>query len=121
MRFVTFNVPGIALMSRNLGQMAVAATTGTMYLRMAGNAASAFLHPIQAARDVGGLFYRVSGVNFRLTGDAVSRWGVHYGQLVEVPYSGGSIDPYTRHIMATILTELRRGGYGSITLADMLN
>jgi hypothetical protein len=121
LRFCTFNAPGIALMSRNLGQMGVAMTTGSMYVRIAGAAASALLHPFQAAEDVGGLFYRVSGVNFRLTGDLVSRTGVHYGQVIEVPYGGGSPDPYTRHIMETILAELRNRGYGRITLADLLN
>lgn len=121
LRFVTFNAPGIAIMSRNLGQMAVAARTGTMFVRMAGTAASAFLHPFQAAGDVGGLFYRVSGVNFRLAGDLVSRTGVHYGQVIEVGYGGGSPDPYTRHKMATILAELEDRGYDNITLADLLN
>jgi hypothetical protein len=80
-----------------------------------------FLHPFQAARDVGAMFYRVSGVNFRLSMDVISRIGVHYGQIIEISHSGGSIDPYTRHLMPAVIAELVHGGYDDISLRDLLD
>ena len=64
-RFVTFNAPGIALMSKNIDQMAVATATGSVAVRIAGAVVSALRHPVQAAQDLGSIFYHVQGANFR--------------------------------------------------------
>lgn len=121
MRFATFNAPGVALISRNLGEVAQTVATRSALLRIAGAAVSVLRHPFQAAEDVGSMFYRVSGVNFRLGIDVVSRWGVHYGQVVDVPYAGGGANPLDHHSMDNFVTVLEALGYGSRSLADLLD
>lgn len=122
MRFVTFNAPGVAVLSsRQTGQRVTSWFTGTQALRLGGMIASAFRHPFQAAEDVGSAFYRVSGVNFRVGKDVVGSWGVHYGQVIEIPYSGGSLDVGEKHRMGTMIEELGNCGYGDRTLVSVLN
>ena len=122
MRFVTFNAPGVAVLSsRRHGQRAMSMMTGTQYLRIGGMIASAFRHPFQAAEDIGAAFYRVSGLNIRLGKDVVGSWGVHYGQLLEIPYSGGSLDVAAKHRMGTMIEALGQQGYDKISLASLLN
>ncbi len=122
MRFVTFNAPGVAVLSsRRHGQRAISMMTGTQALRIGGMILSAFRHPFQAAEDVGSAFYRVSGVNIRLGKDVVGSWGVHYGQLLEIPYSGGALDVAAKHKMGTMIKALTDQGYDKISLASLLN
>ncbi|MEM7685028.1 MAG: hypothetical protein AAF293_09380 [Pseudomonadota bacterium] len=122
MRFVTFNAPGVAVLSsRRVKQRGIALLTGSQALRTAGMFASAFRHPFQALEDIGSAFYRVSGVNFRVGKDIVGTWGVHYGQLIEIPYSGGSLDVKQKHQIGTMISELGTSGYGAKTLASVLN
>lgn len=122
MRFVTFNAPGVAVLSsRRHGQRGISMLTGTQYLRIGGMIASAFRHPFQAAEDIGSAFYRVSGLNIRLGKDVVGSWGVHYGQLLEIPYSGGALDVAAKHKMGTMIEALTNQGYDKITLASLLN
>ncbi|SEA21965.1 hypothetical protein [Rubrimonas cliftonensis] len=116
--FATFNAPGVAIMSRNVGQMATAAVTGTGYLRFAGMLASGFLHPFQAAQDVGAMFHWVTGVNLRIRGDVVGAWGVHYGKVVDLAFDGAATDVLGRHKMAAMLRALERDGYRGLSLAD---
>lgn len=119
LRFATFNAPGVAVFSsRNLDQFAVAMRTGTFGLRAAGSFFGAFRHPMQTARDVGSAFYRVSGINFRHGLDLVSRWGVHYGQITDVPYDG--ISPGDMHSIKNFVGTLRKEGYDKLDLADLL-
>ena len=106
-RFVTFNAPGVAVLaSRNVDEFAVAGATGSGYVRVAGMIASAFMHPMQAARDVGSAFYKVSGVNIRLGKDVVGCIGVHYGKVIEINYSGSALDVMAKHKMGTMLKSL---------------
>ena len=122
MRFVTFNAPGVAVLSsRQHGQCAMSIMTGTQALRIGGMLVSAFRHPFQAADDIGAAFYRVSGVNLRLGKDVVGSWGVHYGQLIEIPYSGGALDVAAKHKMGTMIEALSQQGYDKISLASLLN
>ena len=122
LRFVTFNAPGVAVLSsRQTGQRVTSWFTGTQALRLGGMLVSAFRHPFQAAEDVGSAFHRVSGVNFRVGKDVVGSWGVHYGQVIEIPYSGGSMDVGEKHRMGTVIEELGSSGYGSRTLVSVLN
>jgi hypothetical protein len=118
--FVTFNAPGVGLMSRNVDEMAVTAGTGTALLRGAGALVSAAWHPMQAARDVGSMFYRVRGVNFRLGKDVVGSIGVHYGQVVEIPYAGGALDVLAKHKMTTMLEALEGSNYGNRELESVV-
>ena len=122
MRFVTFNAPGVAVLSsRRHGQRAMSMMTGTQALRIGGMILSAFRHPFQAAEDVGSAFYRVSGLNIRLGKDVVGSWGVHYGQLLEIPYAGGSLDVAAKHKMGTMIEALTDQGYDKLSLASLLN
>ncbi len=120
LRFATFNAPGVAVFSsRNLDQFATAMTTGTFALRVAGSVVGAFRHPMQTARDVGSALYRVSGINFRQGMDLVGSWGVHYGQVIDVPYGG--IDPLEMHSISNFVETLGQHGYDQSTLADLLH
>ena len=116
-RFITFNAPGIAVMSRNLGEMM---TSPLGAVRMVNSVTSAFFHPFQAARDVGGLFYRVSGVNYVVGNDAVGHVGVHYGQVINIFYSGSGANVVGTHFMSTVHAELARSGIGRQNLVDVL-
>src|SRR5277367_202873 len=78
-KMVTFNAPGVAVFaSRNLGD----ATLGMTAVRTGGMLLSAVRHPMQAYRDVRSSFHTVRGLNIRLSNDAVSSMGVHYGEVV---------------------------------------
>lgn len=120
MRFVTYNAPGVAIMSRNIDQMLVSILTGSAAIRVAGAVASSLRHPIQSAKDVGSLFHQVQGLNVRLGKDIVGNIGVHYGRVIEINYSGGALDVMTKHSIKTMISELQRQGYGNICLSDML-
>lgn len=120
-RFVTFNAPGVAVLaSRNVDEFGVAAVTGSGYARVGGMVLSAFRHPMQAARDVGSAFYKVSGVNIRLGKDVVGCIGVHYGQVVEINYAGSALDVMEKHKMGNVLESLEANGYGNIELHSLL-
>ncbi len=120
LRFVTFNAPGVAVMSRNLDEVAVSAGAGTLAVRVLGTAASALLHPVQAAQDARAFFRTARGVNFRVGQDVVGCTGVHYGQVVEIPYGGGAPDVMAKHRMTTVLAELQRSGIGRRELSAYL-
>jgi len=109
--FVTFNAPGVGLISRNVGEMAATAATGSAALRTLGAIASAIWHPMQAARDAAALFHVVSGVNFRLGKDIVGSTGVHYGKVIEIPYSGGALDLIAKHKMGSMIAALETSSY----------
>lgn len=108
--FATFNAPGVGLISRNVGEMAWT-VFGTGAMRTAGTIASAVRHPVQAAQDAGAVFNRVRGINFRLGKDVVGCTGVHYGDVVEILYSGGALDVVAKHKMTTMLAALQTSSY----------
>ena len=112
--FVTFNAPGVAIASRNAGEMAVAGATGTMAARVGGMVVSAALHPHQALQDMASTFYWVDGVNFRLGKDIVGCTGVHYGKVIEIPYGGGTLDVAAKHKIGTVLTALADSPYAGM-------
>jgi pimeloyl-ACP methyl ester carboxylesterase len=106
--FVTFNAPGVALLAtRNLHT--VSPTLGAA--RLAGGVIGAFLNPMQTARDIGSAFHVSRGVNYRLSGDLVSRYGLHYGQIVNLEGRGDVLD---QHRMTTMIETLERQGYRNI-------
>lgn len=106
--FVTFNAPGVALLaSRNIHT--VNPVLGAA--RLAIGVASAARNPMQTFRDARSAFHTSMGTNYRLSGDLVSRWGLHYGSIVEVPGTG---DPLTQHKMDTVVSCLNSSGQGSI-------
>ncbi len=107
-RMVTFNAPGVATFAtRNIGEALVQPAVG---LRIAGNIAGAFIHPMQAARDVRAIFNVVQGLNICLDYDIVSHLGVHYGKVLRVP--GPSKNPKTEHLMDTVNAVLAKPGLG---------
>ncbi len=114
--FITFNAPGVGLISRNLDEVAATVPLGTAALRTAGAVVSAIRHPMQAAQDLGSITYRVRGVNFRLGRDVVGSIGVHYGPVIEIPYSGGSFDVIEKHKMTSVLASLETSRYRNVRL-----
>ena len=109
--FVTFNAPGVGLVSRNVGEVATTMGLGTAALRTAGATLSAFMHPVQAAQDAASIFYRVRGINFRVGQDVVGNIGVHYGRVVQLAYAGGALDLIEKHRMPSVLSSLRASTY----------
>jgi hypothetical protein len=107
-KMVTFNAPGVAVFaSRNLDDATLTMTA----VRTGGMLLSAVRHPMQAYRDVRSAFHSVRGLNIRLSNDAVSSMGVHYGELVTL--QGPSASPLTEHRMTTmneVLAVNRLGG-----------
>jgi pimeloyl-ACP methyl ester carboxylesterase len=107
-KMVTFNAPGVAVFaSRNLAS-ATAVGTG---VRMAGALIGTITNPMQTWRDVRSTFRSVRGLNIRLSYDAVSQIGVHYGELVTI--DGPSINPGTEHRMATMNAALASNPLGA--------
>lgn len=107
--FVSFNAPGVALLaSQNIATMNPA--LGAM--RLAGGIVGAVRHPMQTMRDIGSAFHTSLGVNYRLSGDLVSQYGLHYGPIVSLAGSG---DPLTQHRMTTMISVLGDNGQGEIT------
>ena len=106
--FITFNAPGVAIMSRNIGEMMTSPLVG---VRILGTVGSVVRHPVQAWQDASSLGYSVKGVNFRLGKDVVGIIGVHYGKVLEIPYGGGALDIGAKHMMTTVLTALETSVY----------
>lgn len=108
--FATFNAPGVAVVaSRNMVSEGVLATT---VLRLGGALLSSAMHPVQAWRDVRSTFYKVAGVNVRLTNDLVSMIGVHYGKVLAVP--GTRALP--EHSIDTVVAVLETNPTGRTTI-----
>lgn len=107
--FVSFNAPGVALLaSQNIATMNPVLGA----VRLTGGIVGAFRHPMQTMRDIGSAFHNSLGVNYRLSGDLVSQYGLHYGPIVNMAGSG---DPLTQHRMGTMLAVLGTNGQGQIT------
>jgi hypothetical protein len=118
--FVTFNAPGVGIISRNVGEVASTVALGTMLTRSLGALSSAAMHPVQAAQDAASLTYRVRGANFRLGKDVVGCIGVHYGRVIEIPYSGGALDVGTKHRMVTVLAALEGSSYRDMPMESVV-
>ena len=88
-------------------------------LRTAGAMASAVMLPVQAAQEAAALTHWVRGANFRLGKDVVGLTGVHYGRVIEIPYSGGSFDVGTKHRMVTMLDALETSSYRDMPLESV--
>jgi pimeloyl-ACP methyl ester carboxylesterase len=118
--FVTFNAPGVALLSRNLDEVAQTFQTGTAKLRAVGAAASALVHPVQAVQDAVALFHRTRGANLRLPGELVSRVGVHFGRVIDVPALLRA--PDEQHKIGTMIYALEHEGaaYGRMRLEELI-
>lgn len=120
MPFVTFNAPGVGLFSRNILETAATVATGSAAIRMAGTITSAVMHPVQAARDAAAVFNVVSGANFRLGSDVVGSTGVHFGRVIEIPYSGGALDVVTKHLMGSVIAALETSRYKNMSLESVV-
>jgi pimeloyl-ACP methyl ester carboxylesterase len=103
---VTFNAPGVAVFaSRNI----LTASPALTAVRAGGMLASAIAAPGQAWRDMRSSFHRVRGLNVCLANDAVSMYGVHYGEVIRI--TGTSINPLTEHSIATVNAVLAQPGH----------
>lgn len=111
--FVTYNAPGVGVIAGNLEEMADQSAVMAA-VRIAGSVVSVFRHPVQAAQDASSLFYRVRGMNVRLSSDIVSQIGIHYGRLTTLPYSGSNA-----HGIGTVITALEASATGAIGVADL--
>lgn len=123
--FVSFNAPGVAIVSRNLGQVAETLHNRPfgipdMGVRMIGSAASALVQPRQAMQDLRSLFYWVEGVNFRVDRDPVSMVGVHYGPVRTLGYAGNSLNPVTWHSMAAMRDALAGKAESTMSIAAVI-
>lgn len=118
--FVTFNAPGVGLVSRNVGEMAATLLLGTAAIRTLGSIASAALHPVQAAQDARSFFNWVRGVNFRLGRDVVGMIGVHYGNVIQIPYSGNATDVLLKHKMTSVIAALEGTRYRDAPLESLI-
>jgi hypothetical protein len=108
--FITFNAPGVGVISRNLGEVL---TSPLGPLRAAMTVVTAPLHPIQAGQDLASAFNIVRGANIRLGSDVVGRIGVHYGRVHVIPYTQSDT-----HGIAKVIEML--GGYRERTLDTLL-
>lgn len=118
--FITFNAPGVGLVSRNIGEVAATLALGTAALRTAGAILSAALHPVQAAQDARSFFQWVRGVNFRLGRDVVGMIGVHYGNVIQLPYSGNATDVLLKHKMTSMIAALGDSRYRDAPLQSLV-
>lgn len=106
--FVSFNAPGVAIMA---SQNVMTTTPLMTAIRVTGGIASTFRHPMQAFRDMSSAFHDSLGVNFRLSGDLVSRIGLHYGPIVNLAATGG---PGDQHSIDLVVDRLGDLGYRDI-------
>ena len=117
--FVTFNAPGVGLMSRNVDEMLASTLGGAMAVRIAFSVVSVLRHPMQAARDVGAAFHKVTGLNLRHGKDVVGLIGVHYGKVLEVPL-GGDFGLMDKHKIGPFIETLTKNPIGKRSPWDVL-
>ena len=116
-KMVTFNAPGVAVFaSRNVRDI-VTATPWMQAIRMGGALVSSVTNPMQTFRDIRSTFHTVRGLNIRLSYDAVSQMGIHYGEVVTLP--GPTINPLTAHYMATVNEVLATNPLGGRALSSL--
>ena len=87
---VTFKAPGVGVLaSQNILQ----AEARLLAVRTAGMVIGSVFKPKQALLDVRSAFRSVRGMNYRLKGDPVSMYGVHYGNvtMIDIPVSQKSL------------------------------
>lgn len=106
---VSFNAPGVGVLAS--AELATANPAMTA-VRLHGMAASAMLHPVQTVQDIRFASREVLGLNICLTGDVVSRIGLHYGTVVRIPSK--SVNPLTEHEMATMNLALKEHDVGKL-------
>lgn len=107
-KFATFNAPGVAVFaSRNIGSASLVMSA----IRFSGMLASAVRHPIQAGQDMASALDIAHGLNVCLANDAVSKIGLHYGEVIVIP--GTSENLLTEHSIATMNEVLRRHPVGT--------
>jgi len=116
-KMVTFNAPGVAVFaSRNVRDMATS-TPWMQAIRVGGALVSTVTNPMQTFRDIRSTFNTVRGLNIRLSYDAVSSIGIHYGDLVTL--EGPTMNPATAHRMATVNEVLATNPLGARPLNSL--
>jgi pimeloyl-ACP methyl ester carboxylesterase len=116
-KMVTFNAPGVAVFaSRNVRDMATA-TPWMQAIRVGGALVSSVTNPMQTFRDIRSTFHTVRGLNIRLSYDAVSQMGIHYGEMVTL--TGPTMNPATAHRMATVNEVLATNPLGGRALTSL--
>jgi pimeloyl-ACP methyl ester carboxylesterase len=116
-KMVTFNASGVAVFaSRNARDIATS-TPWMQAIRMGGALVSTVTNPMQTFRDVRSTFHTVRGLNIRLSYDAVSSVGIHYGEVVTL--QGPSMNPATAHYMATMNQVLATNPLGGRAVSSL--
>jgi pimeloyl-ACP methyl ester carboxylesterase len=113
LRFATFNAPGVAVWaSRNISE----ANPVMLGIRTVGMIASAVADPFQAGRDVASAMRVARGLNVRLSSDRVSKYGIHYGAVIDVasiaPESAGELE---KHSIKMVVDTLRHPRSASVS------
>jgi len=116
-KMVTFNAPGVAVFaSRNVRDIATS-TPWMTAIRVGGALVSSVTNPMQTFRDIRSTFHTVRGLNIRLSYDAVSQIGIHYGEMVTL--DGPTMNPATAHRMATVNEVLATNPLGARALSSL--
>jgi hypothetical protein len=127
--FVTFNAPGVGLFAKpnsdstigKIGEgLGLIVNPGT-YLRVGGAVLSSVRHPQQALQDFKAVTTFVRGVNFRVGKDVVGSYGVHFGKVIELPYSGAALDVLEKHKMKTVKQMLEASNYKDYQLDTLID
>ena len=45
---------------------------------------------------------------------------MHYGKVIEIPYSGGALDVLTKHKIGTVIEALESSPYGGMRLESII-
>jgi pimeloyl-ACP methyl ester carboxylesterase len=116
-KMVTFNAPGVAVFaSRNVEDIA-SSTPWMQAIRVGGALVSTVTNPIQTFRDVRSTFHTVQGLNIRLSYDAVSQIGIHYGEMVTL--EGPTMNPLTAHGIDTVNGVLATNPLGGRSVSSL--
>ena len=86
-------------------------------IRVTGALVGTVTNPMQTFRDIRSTFHTVRGLNVRLSYDAVSQIGIHYGEMVTL--EGPTINPATAHRMATVNEVLATNPLGARAVSSL--
>ncbi len=116
-KMVTFNAPGVAVFASRNAEDIASATPWMTAIRVTGALVGTVTNPMQTFRDIRSTFHTVRGLNVRLSYDAVSQIGIHYGEMVTL--DGPTMNPATAHRMATVNEVLATSPLGARAVSSL--
>lgn len=116
-KMVTFNAPGVAVFASRNAEDLASATPWMTAIRVTGALVGTVANPMQAFRDIRSTFHVVRGLNIRLSYDAVSQIGIHYGEMVTL--DGPTMNPLTAHGIATMNQVLATNPLGARAVSSL--